>query len=88
MPAAMSSVKLSRPIWSSTTDGSMPRSGQRRHGPDEVVALADHPAGAHDVVPGHHADDGVAGGLGLAVDAERGHRLDLVVRGVAVPSKT
>ena len=53
--------------------------GQPLHGPDEVVALADDPAGAHDVVaraPGH---GDVAGGLGLAVDGQRGERLVLRV---------
>ena len=42
--------------------------GQALHGLHEVAALADDPAGAHDVVaraPGH---GDVAGGLGLAVD--------------------
>lgn len=51
--------------------------GQPLHGPDEVVALADDPAGAHDVVartPGH---GDVAGGLGLAVDGKRAEGLDL-----------
>ena len=51
--------------------------GQPPHGLDEVVALADDPAGAHDVVaraPGH---GDVAGGLGLAVDGQRGERLVL-----------
>ena len=49
--------------------------GQPLHGLDEVVALADYPAGAHDVVaraPGH---GDVAGGLGLAVDGQRGRRV-------------
>ncbi len=48
--------------------------GQPLHGLDEVVALADDPAGAHDVVaraPGH---GDVAGGLGLAVDGKRRRR--------------
>lgn len=51
--------------------------GQPPHGLDEVVALADDPAGAHDVVaraPGH---GDVAGGLGLAVDGKRAEGLDL-----------
>ena len=53
--------------------------GQPLHGLDEVAALADDPAGAHDVVaraPGH---GDVAGGLGLAVDGQRAERLVLVV---------
>lgn len=53
--------------------------GQPLHGLDEVVALADDPAGAHDVVaraPGH---GDVAGGLGLAVDGQRGEGLLLVM---------
>ena len=52
---------------------------QALHGLHEVVALADDPAGAHDVVaraPGH---GDVAGGLGLAVDGQRGEGLVLVV---------
>lgn len=53
--------------------------GQALHRLDEVAALADDPAGAHDVVaraPGH---GDVAGGLGLAVDGQRGEGLLLVV---------
>lgn len=53
--------------------------GQPLHGLDEVVALADDPGAAHDVVaraPGH---GDVAGGLGLAVDGQRGEGLLLVV---------
>ena len=53
--------------------------GQPLHGLDEVVALADDPAGAHDVVaraPGH---GDVAGGLGLAVDGQRAEGLVLVM---------
>lgn len=53
--------------------------GQRLHGLDEVVPLADDPTGAHDVVaraPGH---GDVAGGLGLAVDGQRGEGLLLVM---------
>ena len=53
--------------------------GQPLHGLDEVVPLADDPAGAHDVVaraPGH---GDVAGGLGLAVDGQRGEGLLLVM---------
>ena len=52
---------------------------ERLHGLHEVVALADDPAGAHDVVaraPGH---GDVAGGLGLAVDGQRAEGLLLVV---------
>ena len=51
--------------------------GEPLHGLDEVVALADDPAGAHDVVaraPGH---GDVAGGLGLAVDGQRAEGLVL-----------
>ena len=50
---------------------------QALHGLHEVVALADDPAGAHDVVaraPGH---GDVAGGLGLAVDGQRAEGLVL-----------
>ena len=53
--------------------------GQPLHGLDEVVPLADDPAGAHDVVaraPGH---GDVACGLGLAVDGQRGEGLLLVM---------
>ena len=53
--------------------------GQPLHRPDEVVPLADDPAGAHDVVaraPGH---GDVAGGLGLAVDGQRAEGLVLVM---------
>lgn len=53
--------------------------GQALHRRDEVVPLADDPGAAHDVVaraPGH---GDVAGGLGLAVDGQRGERLVLVV---------
>ena len=53
--------------------------GQRLHGLDEVVPLADDPARAHDVVaraPGH---GDVAGGLGLAVDGKRAEGLVLCV---------
>ena len=52
---------------------------ERLHGLHEVVALADDPTGAHDVVaraPGH---GDVAGGLGLAVDGQRAEGLVLVV---------
>ena len=51
--------------------------GQRLHGLDEVVPLADDPGAAHDVVaraPGH---GDVAGGLGLAVDGQRAEGLVL-----------
>ena len=53
--------------------------GERLHGLDEVVPLADDPGAAHDVVaraPGH---GDVAGGLGLAVDGQRAERLVLGV---------
>lgn len=53
--------------------------GQALHRLDEVVPLADDPGAAHDVVvraPGH---GDVAGGLGLAVDGQRGERLILRV---------
>ena len=42
--------------------------GQPLHGLDEVAALADDPAGAHDVVARAPRHGDVAGGLGLAVD--------------------
>lgn len=53
--------------------------GQALHGLHEVVALADDPGAAHDVVaraPGH---GDVAGGLGLAVDGQRAEGLVLVM---------
>ena len=53
--------------------------GQALHRLDEVAALADDPAGAHDVVaraPGH---GDVAGGLGLAVDGQRAEGLVLLM---------
>ena len=53
--------------------------GQALHRLDEVVALADDPGAAHDVVawaPGH---GDVAGGLGLAVDGQRAEGLLLGV---------
>ena len=53
--------------------------GERLHGLDEVVPLADDPGAAHDVVaraPGH---GDVAGGLGLAVDGQRAEGLLLRV---------
>ena len=53
--------------------------GQALHGLDEVVALADDPAGAHDVVARAAGHGDVAGGLGLAVDGQRGEGLLLVV---------
>ena len=49
--------------------------GQALHRLDEVVALADDPAGAHDVVAGAPGHGDVAGGLGLAVDGQRGEGL-------------
>ena len=53
--------------------------GQALHGLDEVVALADDPAGAHDVVARAAGHCDVAGGLGLAVDGKRAERLVLRV---------
>ena len=53
--------------------------GERLHGLHEVVALADDPAGAHDVVARAAGHGDVAGGLGLAVDGQRGERLVLRV---------
>lgn len=53
--------------------------GQALHRLDEVAALADDPGAAHDVVaraPGH---GDIAGGLGLAIDGQRGEWLVLVV---------
>lgn len=53
--------------------------GERLHGLHEVVALADYPGAAHDVVaraPGH---GDVAGRLGLAVDGQRAEGLVLGV---------
>ena len=44
--------------------------GQPLHGLDEVVPLADDPAGAHDVVARAPCHGDVAGGLGLAVDGQ------------------
>ena len=49
--------------------------GQPLHGLHEVVALADDPAGAHDVVARAPCHGDVAGGLGLAVDGERAEGL-------------
>ena len=53
--------------------------GERRHGLHEVLAIADDPARAHDVVPGTVGNGDVAGGLGLAVDAQRAEGLVLRV---------
>lgn len=53
--------------------------GERLHGLHEVVALADDPAGTHDVVAGAPGHGDVAGGLGLAVDGQRGEGLVLRV---------
>ena len=51
--------------------------GKALHGLDEVVALADDPAGAHDVVARAAGHGDVAGGLGLAVDGQRAEGLAL-----------
>lgn len=53
--------------------------GEPPHGLDEVVPLADDPGAAHDVVAGAAGHGDVAGGLGLAVDGQRGEGLLLVV---------
>lgn len=53
--------------------------GQALHGLDEVVPLADDPAGAHDVVAGAPCHGDVACGLGLAVDGKRAEGLVLGV---------
>ena len=53
--------------------------GQALHGPDEVVPLADDPGAAHDVVARAPRHGDVAGGLGLAVDGQRGEGLLLGV---------
>ncbi len=45
----------------------------------KLLALADHPRGAQQVVARRQCDGEVAGGLGLRVDAERGQRLVLGV---------
>ena len=50
---------------------------QRGHGPHEVLAVADHPARAHEIVAGGRLHCGVTASLGLAVDAERAGRLIL-----------
>ena len=51
--------------------------GQPLHGLHEVVALADDPARAHDVVARAAGHGDVAGGLGLAVDGQRAEGLVL-----------
>lgn len=51
--------------------------GQPLHGLDEVVALADDPGAAHDVVARAARHGDVAGGLGLAVDGKRAEGLVL-----------
>ena len=51
--------------------------GEAPHGLDEVVPLADDPAGAHDVVARAPCHGDVAGRLGLAVDGKRAERLVL-----------
>ena len=51
--------------------------GQRLHGLDEVVSLADDPGAAHDVVARAAGHGDVAGGLGLAVDGQRAEGLVL-----------
>ena len=53
--------------------------GQPPHGLHEVAALADDPGAAHDVVAGAPRHGDVAGGLGLAVDGQRGEGLVLRV---------
>ena len=53
--------------------------GERLHGLHEVAALADDPAGAHDVVARAPGNGDVAGGLGLAVDGQRAEGLVLGV---------
>ena len=53
--------------------------GERHHGLDEVVPLADDPGAAHDVVARAAGHGDVAGGLGLAVDGQRGEGLLLVM---------
>ena len=53
--------------------------GERLHGLDEVVPLADDPGAAHDVVAGAPGHGDVAGGLGLAVDGKRAEGLLLGV---------
>lgn len=51
--------------------------GQALHRLDEVVALADDPGAAHDVVARAAGHGDVAGGLGLAVDGKRAEGLVL-----------
>ena len=53
--------------------------GEPLHRLDEVVALADDPGAAHDVVARAAGHGDVAGGLGLAVDGQRAEGLLLVV---------
>lgn len=53
--------------------------GQPLHGLDEVVALADDPRAAHDVVARAPGNGDVAGGLGLAIDGQRAEGLVLRV---------
>ena len=53
--------------------------GQALHRLDEVVPLADDPGAAHDVVARAAGHGDVAGGLGLAVDGQRGEGLLLVM---------
>lgn len=53
--------------------------GERRHGAHEVLALADDPAGANDVVLGAIRHGDVARRLGLAVDAQGAEGLVLAV---------
>ena len=53
--------------------------GQPPHRLHEVVPLADDPGAAHDVVAGAPCHGDVAGGLGLAVDGQRGEGLVLGV---------
>ena len=54
---------------------------QGEHRLDEVLAITDHPGGAHQVVLGTDTDGGVPGGLGLAVDPQRRGGLLLGVEG-------
>ena len=62
--------------------------GERLHGLHEVVALADDPGAAHDVVAGAAGHGDVAGGLGLAVDGQGGEKDSSSSCTSAVPSKT
>ena len=59
-----------------------PALGEGGHGGHEVLPLPDHPGGADDPVPRHGAHRGLAGGLRLAVDAQRRER---VVHRVLLP---